>query len=243
MPEYVYGIVEPGGPPPDAPGIDGAPLRLIGGEGVAAIVSAVAGREPAFGREAMLAHARVLEVALEQGNVLPMRFGVVMEVGEVQERLLGLHGDQLRAQIEQLAGTVELGVRVVYEQEPLLREVLAGEPQIAALRAQVHGRSQAASYYDRVRLGELVAEAVERRRAADGQELFDQLTAVSLAARASEPGHERVVLNAAFLVDRGAIADFDVALDRLAAERAGRMRVKCVGPVAPHSFVEMEVVG
>jgi hypothetical protein len=243
VPEYVYGVVEPGGVPPDAPGIDGAPLRLIGGDGVAAIVSTVAGREPAFDRTAMAAHARVLEVALEQGNVLPMRFGVVMEAEEVQERLLGLHGDQLRAQLEHLAGTVELGVRVVYEHEPLLREVLAGEPQIAALRAQMQGRSQEATYYERIRLGELVAEAVERRRAADGQELLDGLAPVSLAVRASEPGHERVVLNAAFLVDRGAIADFDGALDRLAAERAGRMRVKCVGPVAPHSFVELEAVG
>jgi hypothetical protein len=243
VPEYLYGIVEPGGAPPDAPGIDGAPVRLISGDGVAAIVSTVAGPEPAFGRTAMLAHAQVLEAALTQGTVLPMRFGMVMEADAVQERLLGARAEELRAQLERLAGTVELGVRVVYEQEPLMRDILAHEPHIAAVREQVSGRPQEATYYERIRLGELVAEAVERRRAADGQALLDGLTPVSLAVRTSEPTHERVVLSAAFLVDRGAIAEFDVALERLAAERAGRMRVKCVGPVAPHSFVEMAPVG
>ncbi len=242
MPEYVYGIVEPAGPPPDAPGIDGAPVRVIGGDGVAAIVSALPGGEPALGREAMLAHARVLEAALGLGNVLPMRFGVVMETEEVQARLLATHGDQLRAQLEELAGTVELEVRVVYEQERLMREV-AAEPQIAALRAHVQGQPEAATYYDRIRLGELVAEAVQRHRLDDAQALLDALVAVSLDVRVSEPAHERVVLNAAFLVDRGAIAAFDVELDRLAAERAGRMRVKSVGPVAPHSFVDLTAVG
>jgi len=239
MAQYVYGIIDAHGEPPAGTGIAGAPLRVLAGDGAAALVSDMPADDLRFGRQEMLTHARVLEAALEHGTVLPMRFGVVMDREEVSQRLLHEHGEALAAQLHELAGKVELSVRVLYEEEPLMRELVAGDPEIAELRRRTQGHSADATYYERIRLGELVAGALERRRASDAQKLLDELSPVSLAVEVAEPSHERVVLGASFLVERESVAEFDELLERLAAARAGRMRFKCVGPLPPHSFVDL----
>jgi hypothetical protein len=168
-----------------------------------------------------------------------MRFGVVMEPDEVRSGLLESHAEELRAQLSELAGKVELNVRVVYEEEPLMRELLRTHPEIARLREQLSGRPEDATYYERIRLGEIVAEALQRRREADAADLLDELRPVSTAVETGSPSHERVVLNASFLVARDAVAPFDDTLERQAESRAGLMRFKCVGPLPPHSFVNL----
>ncbi len=187
----------------------------------------------------MLAHARVLEAALAQHTVLPMRFGVVMENDDVRQRLLGSHGEELRAQLRELAGKVEMNVRVLYEEAALMREIVTANREIATLRERIHGQPDELTYYERIQLGELVADAVERRRKADAEGLLQALSAACLAAEVAEPGHERVALNASFLVSREGVARFDETLDRLAGEHASLMRFKCVGPLPPHSFVDL----
>lgn len=240
MAEYVYGIVEADARVPEESGIAGEPLRLIGGDGPSALVSHVVDDELRFGREEMVAHARVLENAVRGGaTVLPMRFGVVMTPEEVRERLLEGHGEELRAQLAELAGKVELSVRVMYDEQAVMREIVSGSREIASLRERVQSLPEDAAYYDRIRLGELVAHELDRRREAEAAELVAELEPVSLACVVGAPAHERVVLNASFLVARDDTAAFDAVLERQAAQRHDRMRFRCVGPLPPHSFVDL----
>ena len=240
MTEYVYGIVAEPAAPPSEPGVGGAPVRVIEGEGAAALVSAVPAAELRMGRSEVLAHARVLEAALAQGTVLPMRFGVVMEgADEVRQRLLTEHDQAIQEQLERFAGKVEINLRIVYDEDALMRQVVAQTPEIAHLREALRGQSEDATYFERIRLGELVAQAVERRREADAHALIETLQPQAVAISVAEPAHERVVLNASFLVDRHGLKRFDEVLEQTAAERWELMRFKYTGPLPPHSFVEL----
>jgi Gas vesicle synthesis protein GvpL/GvpF len=243
MPEYVYGIVEPRNRAPDAPGIAGAPLRLIKDGGVAALVSGLRDLEPELGRDELLVHASVLEAALAKGTVLPMRFGTVMEDAEaVRGRLLAPNAGALKQELDRLKGKVELRIRAVYDQESLLREIVKGDREIAQLRASLSGAPSDATYYAQIRLGELVVQAMDRRRDVDAHDLVEALSPVASAVDVSEAPHERVALNASFLVERKRVPEFDATLERIAAAQASRMRLKYTGPLPPHSFVELEQV-
>jgi hypothetical protein len=238
--EYVYGIVEAGAPEPTGSGIRDAPLRLIPGESAAALVSSLEGEELRLGREEAMTHARVLEDALSRGTVLPMRFGVVVaDADEVRERILAGHGGELTAQLERLAGKVELAVRAVYEEEALMREIVQANPEIARRREALRGQPEDATYYERIGLGEMVAGAVERARESDANTILEVLSPLALAVEIGQPGHERVVLNASFLVEREAVGRFDEALEDVARGQAERIRFKLTGPLPPHSFVEL----
>jgi hypothetical protein len=238
--QYVYGIVEASSTSPRGRGIAGAPLRLVVGEDAAALVSELRTERVRLGREEVLVHARVLERALGRGPVLPMRFGVVMSgPGEIRSRLLDEHGAELSAQLAEFEGKVEIRIRAAYDEQSLLRDVVREHPEIASLSASVQGRPADAGYYDRIRLGELVAGAVERRREQDAHTIAGALAGAALAVEAAEPAHERVVLQASFLVERARLDQFNAILDQIADGYGGQIRFKYTGPLPPHSFVEL----
>lgn len=236
VPVYVYGIVGADAPAPDGAGIDAQRLRLIGVDGVRAIVSDAPEERPALGREALTAHSNVLEAVLASATVLPMRFGVIVESDDaVREQLLEPHRDELLAQLDRLAGRVELTLRATYEEAPLLREILASEPQIRALHASSGG-----SYLEQIQLGEMIAAAVEERRRRDAEEILGLLTPLADDYQLAQPRHERMALSASFLIPRDGIAQFDAAVDDVGRRQSHRMRLRYTGPLPPHSFVTLE---
>lgn len=240
MPEYVYGIVERKARAPSGKGIAGSSLRLITDDGAAALVSELEERELALGREELLAHARVLEEAVSSGTVLPMRFGIVMEgEDEVRQRLLRGHADELKIQLDRFADKVEVNIRATYDEQRLMREVVAENAEVRSLRESVSGKPEDATYYERIRLGEVVSKALERKREADSARILEALWPFASDVQVAAPSHERVALSAGFLVERKRLHEFDQAVDRFAGGQAGRLLFKYTGPLPPHSFVEL----
>ncbi len=240
VPHYVYGIVEANATVPKGRGIANASLGLVVDGDVAALVSKVGGDEVRLGREQMLVHSRVLENAMDTGTVLPMRFGVVMSgPDDIRRRLLEEHAETLRAQLDALDGKVEIRIRAVYDERLLLREVVNDDPELASLAHSLRDQPEDASYYGRIRLGELVAAAIENRRAHDADTILEALSRGALAVDEGQPGHERVVVNASFLVERARMDAFARIVDEVAEAYGGRMRLKFTGPLPPHSFVDL----
>lgn len=242
--KYVYGVLAAGAAPPAGRGIDAAPLQVIPCGGVAALASDVPEDFLEAGREELLTHSRVLEEAIARTIVLPMRFGVVLpDEAAVQERLLDPYGGELEAQLRALEGKVEVAIKGIYDEAAILREVLAEHRDVAALRQAIQGKPEAATYYQRIELGELVAAALEEKRAAAAPEIVDRLALLAADVRVGEAVHERMAVNASFLVERDRLAEFDRAVDRIGAEQAGRIQLKYTGPLPPHSFVELGMGG
>jgi hypothetical protein len=219
-------------------------LRVVATDGLGALTSEVPDGELEAGRDELLTHARVLESALEQGAVLPMRFGVVMPDDEtVRTELLEANRPQLEAQLEEMDGKVEFGLKALYDEESLLREVLAENRDIAALNDKIRDKPADAAYFERVQLGELIAEAIEAKRDQDEENLLDALAPYAVAMEVGSPIHERMVVNAAFLLQVDSIDVFDEKLEALAAAEHPRIGFKLTGPLPPHSFVELSVEG
>lgn len=238
--KYVYGVVRSSVVAPACAGVDGAKVELIAFNATAALVSDVREREPQARREDIMAHADVLQDALRGGVVLPMRFGIVMADGEAVRRdLLERHHDALLTQLGNLEGRIELRLRAVFEEDAVVSEVVRENPEIAELRDGLRGHDEDATYYERIRLGEMVAGGVARKCEAQGQEILDALAPLVLAVNTDEVRHEREALNASFLVDCDRIAEFDDAVEELGRVREGQLRLKYTGPLPTYSFVEL----
>jgi hypothetical protein len=237
---YVYGVRKPTSATISSTGIGGAKLRQIESDGVAVLVSDLPSPNVQFGREELTAHARVLEQALEQGTVLPMRFGVVLDSPEdVQARVLDAYRDELHRQLEQFEGKVELRLRAIYDEQQVMREIVTEDQEIARLRELVRREPEEATYFERIRLGELVAAAIERKREQDSDQVLRTLEPRAHAVVLGATTHERMVFSASFLVDRDQLAEFDKAVDEVGRQQADRMRLKYTGPLPPHSFAEL----
>ena len=243
--KYVYGVVRASsGAKPRGKGIGGGALRVIAADGLGALTNDVAPGPLEAGRDELLDHSRVLEEAIGRGTILPMAFGVVMpDESAVRRELLEAHRPQLEAQLEDMEGKVEVNVKGLYDEQAVLSEVVEEEREVAQLRDAIRDQPADATYYERIRLGERVAELLEAKREADGAAVVDELASHAVAVEVGEPIHERMAVNASFLVERDALEDFDAALERIAEGQGGRIRFKLTGPLAPHSFVELAMGG
>jgi hypothetical protein len=238
--KYVYGVIPATARAPKTQGIRRRRLQVVTDGKVAAIVSDVPDDDLTATREDLMAHSRVLERALAETVVLPMRFGMVMpDADSIREQLLAPYAEELATQLEHLAGKSELHVQAVYEEQPLMREVVEAHPDIAARRDSIGDRSPDASYYERIELGQLVAQAVDQARTADSEAILDALEPLADALEVASPGHEREAARIFFLVDESRLAEFDAAVDELGRANEGRLRFKYTGPLPPYSFVSL----
>lgn len=242
---YVYGfarakdvkaIAEPG------IGEPGAPVEIVSRAGLAALVSDAPPGDVPADRRNLDAHSRVLQAAFESFPVLPMRFGVVVpDDGELEDGVLARGGDEIGRLLAEVEGRAEHRVTAYYNENVVLAEIVADNPPVARLREQIRGVSRDAGYYLRIRLGELVAEAMRRKRRDDESHILQRLRPLAAAHAREEELPEAIVVKASFLIEQQSEEDFDRAVKELAGEARGRMRFKRVGPLPPYSFVDVHL--
>ncbi|TDD62611.1 GvpL/GvpF family gas vesicle protein [Actinomadura darangshiensis] len=244
VPQYVYGVTRKGTAlPQDVGGLDDRPVSLVQDGGVcAAIVSDLPADRPLGDRADLVAHQRVLNALVDAGTVvLPFRFGAALaDRAAVEKELLAGNSERLGQVLDQLEGRVELRLKATYVQETVLREIMDAEPEIAALSQrlrEVPPDIADAVYYDRVRLGELIAQSLERLRESDGQVLLDGAAPLAEAFARKSPAREEDVLDVSFLVRADRRAEFEQTVDKLGQAHGDRIRLRLIGPLAPYDFV------
>ena len=239
---YVYGLVGADTNLPDGLAGLGPSRRVstIAHGRVAAIVSDVPTDRPLGTRDDLLAHEAVVDTVAATVAVLPMRFPAVVEEEGVVKELLAPHHDHFEAVLGELEGRVQFTLKGRYEQDVVLREVLEGHKEIQGLQEKVRGLPEEASYYDRVRLGELVVAALEERRDDEAAQMLERLRPFTVSTMANPPGQPEDLINAAFLVERERVREFEDAVEDLGRDLIDRVRLRLLGPLAPYDFVPEE---
>jgi Gas vesicle synthesis protein GvpL/GvpF len=160
----------------------------------------------------------------------------------VVDELLGPNGEYFLHALADLEGRVQYTVKGRYEQDSVLREVLEDDEELRALQEHVRSLPEDASYYDRVKLGELVVAAIEQRREADAADVYERLEALAVVGAPHPPAQPEDVIDAALLIDRADIEAFGEAVEALGEAWSGRIRFRLLGPLAPYDFVASEAV-
>jgi len=192
----------------------------------------------------------VFEEDATKATLAGLLAGIDMPLPEVLDRFyplalsnacikFGLPGDtkaEYIAALAELDGQVQYTVKGRYVREVVLREIVDGDPEIAELNAQVRDRPDEEVYQERVRLGELVVNELDARRQAEGSQLHERLAALATAAVARSSSDPEEALNSAFLIPRQRTAEFEDAVEKVAAETGERVKFTLGGPLAPYDF-------
>ena len=238
---YVYGII-----PADtevesgAKGVSDPPgdVRLVRHRDLAAMVSDIDMDKPLGRPEDLVAHEELLDAAAGNVPVLPLRFGAVVTDDEaVSQELLDAHYDEFSGALKELEGRAEYVVKGRYDDQAVLREVLDRNEEAAGLREQIKGTDEDATRDQRIRLGEIVNNAVGEFREHDTQALGDAMDGHVEASLVREPTHELDAVHTAFLVKNDEAPGMERALDKLARDWEGRVQLRLIGPMAAYDFV------
>lgn len=244
MATYLYGIargLRPGPPAVPAVGDERAEIRVIEAGSFVAVVSEVVDAFVEATAEDLQRHSDVLQELLDCTDALvPLRFGTVYPDDETVRRdLLEQRSDELESLLQSVDNRVEARLKAFYSEEVVLGEIVSEQPQVAELRRRTQALPDAATYYDRVRLGELIASSLAAKRRRDGEAILARLAPLAVDVLVEDEPHEWAALTASFLLERSKLDDFHSAVSALADAGDQRLQLRCVAPLPPYSFVSI----
>jgi hypothetical protein len=237
---YVYGIL-----PADIevavgiPGVGEHPglLRDVRCDGLAALISEVDSSDGLGSPDDLRTHREILDAAAAEVPVLPLRFGMILTSEDaVAEDLLTAHHDEFTAALDQLEGRTEFQVKGRYVKDAVLAEVLSQNKQAARLRDAIKGQDPDAARNARMKLDQLLNQAVKARREEDTRALRQAMERLCAASVARGPAHELDAVHVAFLVAIDQEPEVERVIEDLAREWEGRIDVQLLGPMAAYDF-------
>jgi hypothetical protein len=241
--QYIYGIIrEPRLKRFSFPGVGDSLVYTINYGGIGAVVSATDLTEIDPTRRNVKAHTVVQEGVLEQYCLLPMGFGVVAADGDEVHQLLESNYDGLTAELDRLAGKIEVELKVFWEQEAVVREIQNENQELTRLKAQVDEAKSPGKVRELLIQAGLHVDAIVRDWKARYAELvYSILQELACEAKVNNPIGIKNLLNASFLIDRPRETEFREQVYRLDARFQGRMNFKYVGPLPPYNFISLKL--
>lgn len=186
--------------------------------------------------ERAMAHEAVVEFAMSQGTVVPMKLFTLFHSDERAVAQLLADPDAVDEVLRRLRGCEELGVRISVDDARAAMRV-GGTPAVPAI-------SGAAFLARKKQVRDSAQEAARRtqRAAEDG---FETLAALAEDARkrplvATELGSARLLLDGAFLVKKTGAKKFRAAAEKLGQDLGGAYTVTVTGPWPPYNFIQRE---
>jgi hypothetical protein len=241
---YVYGIVQTKERMDFGKiGIGGAgeSVYTVNHMDIAAVVSktAVAIFDPT--RENALAHEHVIETVMKNYTIIPMSFGTVFRTDDdIREVLKSIYAS-LKDVLKQMSGKLEFGLKVNWDRDQIIEELKQQDEEIGRFHQEIIRKQLQSTYFARMQLGRMIDKALAERATQYVREIYEGLRGVCVASRDNQPIGDKMIMNAAFLVDRSREAEFDSVVNKIAKKYGKRLKFKYTGPWPPYNFVNIRL--
>ena len=192
-------------------------------------------------RENVLAHEFVNETVMKEHTVIPMSFGTVFRSEEDVSELLRSTYQAFSDVLEKMQDKIEFGLKVLWDREKVIANLERENDEIRRLKDEISRHTSSSTYFARMQLGRLVDSALEEVRQRYVIDIHEQIKRVAVASRSNKPIGDRMILNAAFLVDRAREKEFDERVNETSSMYQELLTFKYSGPWPPYNFVNIKL--
>jgi hypothetical protein len=241
---YVYGIIASRDP------VFFGRIGIGGGGEMVYIVThgdiaAVVSRTPVFifdpTRENALSHEHVIETVMKTHTIIPMSFGTVFRTDDDIREVLKSIYPSLKDVLKQMEGKLEFGLKVTWDRDRVVEELQREDQEIRRFQLEITRKHLQSTYFARMQLGRMIDKALVERSGQYVREIYDALRGVCVASRDNKPIGDKMIMNAAFLIQRQREGDFDAAVNKIARKYGERLNFKYTGPWPPYNFVNIRL--
>ena len=191
----------------------------------------------------MTTHEKVLEAVMERFTVLPVRFSTISEHDDNAgiERILEKDYKKFDEMLQKMEGKKELGLKVLAHETPIYESIIEKYDDIRSLRDKLINLPVDKTHYQRMKVGEMVAEALKKETGNYKDIILDALKPLAEDVKINDNYGEMMIINAAFLIKNISEPAFDKTVNDL-DEKYGRfMTFKYVGTLPPYNFVNLVI--
>lgn len=244
--KYIYCIVainnhEPQTFGPLGIGGRGDELYAICFNDIAAIVSNSPVRKYPVSSENVLAHEKAVEEVMKNYTVLPVRFVTITEDEGMVKTILEKEYDRFKELLNEIKDKKELGLKAMFKEEVIYKEILEKYVEIKKLKEAIASKPPAKTYYQRMEIGKMVESALEKEKEIYKEDILSALSPLAIETKTNNTYGERMIINAAFLVEKHRELEFDQKVGELDAKYGDKIKFKYVGTLPPFNFVHLVI--
>ena len=227
-------------------GMEQNEVFTVNHQDLAAVVSPSPVKEYEICRQNLITHQLVMEEAMQNFVVLPVRFSTVAEnETAIIEKILKARYGEFKKLMAEMSDKIEMGLKILWKDLSLIyTEIKTKNLEIRSLKNQIE--KQYAGKFLKARdkmitLGEKVKQALAEKRESEKDLILDPLKKLAFKTKDLPAVFDQMVLNTAFLLEKNQEANFSRELSKISSQINGRMLFKYVGPVPPCNFVEIKI--
>ncbi|MEI8032326.1 MAG: GvpL/GvpF family gas vesicle protein [Chlorobiaceae bacterium] len=243
---YIYGIIR------NSEAIDFGPIGIgqrsdhvygVVYNDICAVVSATPITEYQARRVNMIAHQKVLEEVMKHFNVLPVRFSTISphDSDDAAIRILTADYRRFDELLLKMKGKKELGLKVMADEAKIYENIIQKYDSIRSLRDKLINQPADKIHYQRLKIGEMVAEALQKEIECHKKTILDTLSPLVDDLKLTDNYGNLMILNAAFLIKESKEQQFDDAITNLDNKYGDIMTFKYVGTLPPYNFVNLSI--
>jgi hypothetical protein len=216
-----------------------ADVYTINYKDMAAVVSDVPIAPLDSTRENVLAHERVNETVMREHTVIPMSFGTIFKTREDILELLRSAYEAFADVLNKMQDKLEFGLKVLWDRDEIMKVIEVEDEDIHRLKAEISSQ-KGSTYFARMQYGRLIDSALQSRSERYVAEFLQRLRDVSVASRVNRAIGDKMIMNAAFLVQRDQEQAFDRRIKEIASH-FDKLTFKYTGPWPPYNFVNIRL--
>ncbi|XKF67209.1 GvpL/GvpF family gas vesicle protein [Virgibacillus necropolis] len=192
-------------------------------------------------KDNLMMHQQVISNVMERmDTVIPISFGNVFNSKDDVLALAESLYPQLENLFPQVKGKIEVGLKVVGKKDWLEKEIHKNE-KVLKQKEIVGGKSEAAGYFDRIQLGEMAKEFFHSLQGEVKKDIHEELAPLTEASQVNDPIGEKMLLNAAYLIDRGQEEAFDKKVNDIHEKWKDKVDFNYTGPWPAYNFINIKL--
>jgi hypothetical protein len=243
--KYIYCIVDSSQSQTFGPlgiGGRGDELYTICFNDIGAVVSSSPIKQYPVSRENVMAHEKAIEEVMKYYTVLPVRFVTIAKDEEKVKKILEVEHNKFKEKLQFIKDKKELGLKAIFREEVIYQEILAKYQDIKALKERLLNQSPEKTHYERMQIGKMVEDALEKEKKIYKEKILDDLSPLAVEVKLNYNYGECMIINAAFLIEKDEEQEFDQRVQQLNEKFGDKIRFKYLGTIPPANFVNLIIV-
>jgi hypothetical protein len=242
--KYIYCIIKSKNPKTFGPlgiGERGDELYTVCFNGLAVVVSNSPITKYSTSRDNLISHEKAIEEVMKEHAVLPVRFATITDNEENLKKILEKEHGRFKELLDKIKDKKELGLKAIFNEGLIYGNILEKYEGIRILKKKIALVPPQKSYYERMQIGKMVEDALQKEKEICKKEILDNLSPLAAEVKINNTYGERMIINSAFLIEKHREPEFDKKVNELSDKYGDKIKFKYVGTLPPFNFVNLVI--